>query len=204
VLSELHNLAGTRVAGKAVDNRAGCVVLLHLLRRTHGHALPGRLTALVAVQEEVGLRGATAAYPRLRPDLAIVVDTFPAAGTPDTRASVYTAHIGGGVLITPLSQSGSRGFLFSRPARDAVISAAERAGIPYQLAVAGGVTGGVTDAAAAHLAAGGIPTLELEIPRRYSHSPVETLDLRDLAATLALVEELVLDPLTEAELGFLH
>src|SRR5262249_17864831 len=137
VLSELHNLAGTRVAGKAVDNRAGCVVLLHLLRRTHGHALPGRLTALVAVQEEVGLRGATAAYPRLRPDLAIVVDTFPAAGTPDTRASVYTAHIGGGVLITPLSQSGSRGFLFSRPARDAVISAAERAGIPYQLAVAG-------------------------------------------------------------------
>lgn len=203
VLSELRDLAGTRVAGKALDNRAGCAVLLHLLRRLQGHPLPCRLTALVAVQEEVGLRGAVTAYARLRPDVAIVMDTFPAAGTPDTHSSAYMARIGGGVLITPASQSGDSGFLFSRSAREAVIAAAGRAGVPYQLAVAGSVTGGVTDAAAAHLAAGGIPTLELKIPRRYSHSPVETLDLRDLVATLALVEELVLHPPDAKALAFL-
>jgi endoglucanase len=203
VLSELRALAGTRIAGKALDNRAGCSVLLHLLRRLQGQPLPCRLTALVAVQEEVGLRGAETAYTRLRPDLAIVIDTFPATGTPDTRGSAYTARIGGGVLITPATQSGDAGFLFSRRAREAVMAAAERAGVPYQVAVAGGVTGGVTDAAAAHLAAGGIPTLELKIPRRYSHSPVETLDLRDVAATLALVEELVLRPPTAEDLTFL-
>jgi len=33
VISELRNLAGTRVAGKGIDNRASCVILLHLLRR---------------------------------------------------------------------------------------------------------------------------------------------------------------------------
>src|SRR6266571_6269074 len=65
VISELRQLAGTRVAGKGIDNRASCVVLLHLLRRLKGQPLPCRLTVLIAVQEEVGLRGATAAFARL-------------------------------------------------------------------------------------------------------------------------------------------
>ena len=202
VLSELRDLAGSRVAGKAIDNRASCVVLLHLLRRLHGRTLPCRLTALVAVQEEVGLRGATAAFERLRPDLAIVVDTAPAGGTPDTRGLAYAARIGGGVLIQPAGGGGSgRGFLMPRAAREVLIAAARRAGVPYQLAVS---AGGVTDAAAAHLVAGGLATLQIQIPRRYSHSPVEVLDLRDLAAALALTEELALHPPTAAELAFLN
>ena len=94
VLSELRTLAGSRVAGKGIDNRASCVLLLHLLRRLQGRTFPHRLTALVTVQEEVGLRGAEVAYARLQPDLAIVVDTFSAAGTPDTRHLAYTARIG--------------------------------------------------------------------------------------------------------------
>ncbi|MBV9230971.1 MAG: M42 family metallopeptidase [Chloroflexi bacterium] len=200
VISELRSLAGTRVAGKGIDNRASCVVLLHLLRHFHQRPLPCRLTALVAVQEEVGLRGATAAFARLQPDLAIVIDTFPAAGTPDTRHMSYTAQIGRGVLITPSSSSREHGFLVPKAAREVMIAAAQRAGVPYQLAV---TDGGVTDAAAAHLVAGGIATLELKIPRRYSHSPVELLDLRDLAAVLSLVEELVSHPPTQQELSFL-
>ena len=148
------------------------------------------------MQEEVGLRGATAAFARLRPDLAIVIDTFPAAGTPDTRGIAYTARIGQGALITPASTAETNGFLLPHAAQRAIIAAAHRASVPYQL--------GVTDAAAAHLLAGGIPTLEIKIPRRYSHSPVEVLDLRDLAAVLSLVEELVTHPPTETELSFLE
>jgi len=154
----------------------------------------------VAVQEEVGLRGAKAAFARLKPDLAIVVDTFPAAGTPDTRQFHYAARIGKGALLTPASGGGDTGFLMPRAAREAIITAAERVGAPYQLAIA---DGGVTDAAAAHLAAGGIPTLEIKLPRRYSHSPVELLDLRDLSAALAIVEALVTHPPTAAQLSFL-
>ena len=200
VISELRTLAGTRIAGKGIDNRASCVVLLHLLRRLQSHTPPCRLTALVTVQEEVGLRGAKVAYARLQPDLAIVVDTFPAAGTPDTRHMAYTARVGQGALITPSSSSGDSGFLIPRSARDVMIAAAQRAGIPYQLAV---TNRGETDAAAAHLAGSGVTTLEIKIPRRYSHSPVELLDLRDLAAVLQLVEEIVLHPPTVEELAFL-
>ncbi|HEY7358224.1 MAG TPA: M20/M25/M40 family metallo-hydrolase [Ktedonobacterales bacterium] len=201
VLSELRSLAGTRVAGKGIDNRASCVLLLHLLRQLQGRALPCTLTALVAVQEEVGLRGAKAAFARLKPDLAIVIDTFPATGTPDTRHLAYNARIGRGVLITPVSDSNSGGFLMPRAARDVLIRAAERIGAPHQLGIS---PGGVTDAAAAHLAAGGIATLEIKLPRRYSHSPVEVLDLTDLAAALALVEELVLHPPSPADLAFVQ
>jgi len=200
VLSELRNLAGTRVAGKGIDNRISCVVLLHLLRRLQGRSLPCRLTALVTVQEEMGLRGAKVAFAHIQPDLAIVVDTFPAGGTPDTRHLAYAARIGQGALITPSSSSGGTGFLIPRAAQEAMIAAAQRAGVPYQLAVTGS---GVTDAAAAHLAGGGVATLEVKIPRRYSHSPVEMVDLRDVIAVLGLVEELVLHPPTEEELGFL-
>jgi len=200
VISELRNLAGTRVAGKGIDNRVSCVILLHLLRRLQSQSLLFRLTALVTVQEEVGLRGAQVAFARLQPDLAIVVDTFPAAGTPDTRHLAYTAHIGKGALITPSSSSGDSGFLIPRAARDAMIAAAQRAGVPYQIAVTGS---GVTDAAAAHLAGRGVTTLEVKIPRRYSHSPVELVDLRDVAAVLGLVKELVQHPPKEEQLSFL-
>src|SRR5437660_5356253 len=148
VISELRNLAGTRVAGKGIDNRASCVILLHLFRRLQSQSLSCRLTALVTVQEEVGLRGAQVAFARLQPNLAIVIDTFPAAGTPDTRHMAYTARIGQGALITPSSSSGDSGFLIPHAARDAIIAAAQRAGVPYQLAA---TNSGVTDAAAAHL-----------------------------------------------------
>ena len=81
-----------------------------------------------------------------------------------------------------------------------MIAAVQHAGVPYQLAVTGG---GMTDAAAAHLVGGGITALEVKIPRRYSHSPVELLDLRDLAVALALMEELVLHPPTVEAFSFL-
>ena len=124
----------------------------------------------------------------------------PADGTPDTRHLAYTARIGQGALITPASGAGEAGFLLPRAAHDAMIAAVQHAGVPYQLAVTGG---GMTDAAAAHLVGGGITTHQVKIPRRYSHSPVELLDLRDLAATLALVEELVLHPPTVEAFSFL-
>jgi putative aminopeptidase FrvX len=200
VISELRDLAGTRVAGKGIDNRASCVVLLQVLRRLRDRPLPFRLTMLIAVQEEVGLRGAIAAFARLHPDLAIVIDTAPAAGTPDTAALSYCAMIGDGVLIQPAGGDWVRGLLLSRASRNVLIAAAERAGVPYQLAVS---QGGVTDAAAAQTAAGGIATLQIQIPRRYSHTPVELLDLRDLAAALLLTEELLRQPPTADELAFL-
>ena len=48
--------------------------------------------------------------------------------------------------------------------------------------------GGTSDASAVHLVRDGIPTGVINIARRYSHSPVETLDLDDAVDTLLLLE----------------
>jgi endoglucanase len=69
-----------------------------------------------------------------------------------------------------------------------LIETAEAEGIPYQLVVHDRST---TDASAIHLESGGIPTGIVTIPRRYSHSPVEVADMRDVTATLELLEAVV-------------
>jgi putative aminopeptidase FrvX len=196
VVSELQLLGATRVAGKGLDNRAGCVVLLHLLRRLHGQSLPCHLTALVTVQEEAGSRGATVAFARLQPHLALVVDTRPAGGTPDTRNQAALPQVGHGVILS----CATSGYLVPRAIQDVMRAVAERRGTPYQWSVA---SGGSSDAAAAHLAASGVATMDLGLPRRYAHSPVELLDLRDLAAAIDFAEAVVLQPPSAAELAFL-
>jgi putative aminopeptidase FrvX len=196
VVSELQAVGTTRVAGKGLDNRAGCVVLLHLLKRLKDHDLPCTLTVLVTVQEETGLRGAKVAFARLQPDLALVVDTRPAGGTPDTSSHPALPRVGQGAILS----CATSGYLVSRSIQNAMRAAAERRGVAYQWSVA---SGGSSDASAAHLAGTGIPTMDLGVPRRYAHSPVELLDLRDLAAAVDFAEAVVLQPPNLSDLTFL-
>jgi endoglucanase len=196
VVSELQAVGTTRVAGKGLDNRAGCVVLLHLLQRLQGNEVPWSLTVLVTVQEEAGLRGAKVAFARLQPDLALVVDTRPAGGTPDTRSQPALPKLGQGVILS----CATSGYLVPRALQNAMEAVAQRQGVPYQWSVA---SGGSSDASAAHLAASGVATMDLGLPRRYAHSPVELLDLRDLAAAIDFTEAVVRQPPDLSDLGFL-
>ncbi|HEY8291816.1 MAG TPA: hypothetical protein VIG44_04985, partial [Thermomicrobiales bacterium] len=66
-----------------------------------------------------------------------------------------------------------------------MLDTAESAGIPVQPVVLAGAN---TDAATMHLVREGIPTGVINLPRRYSHSPVEMLDLNDAAHALLLAE----------------
>jgi endoglucanase len=172
------------VSGKAVDNRIACALLSRLF--LDDVAVPvGTLVGVVAVQEEVGLRGARVAAQRLQPDLAIVVDTMPAAGTPDLRLDTdLNAVMSGG----PVFQVMSRDYLMPPAVKSFLIHVAEAEGIPYQVAA---LHTSNTDAAAVHLAGKGIPTGVIALPRRYSHSPVEMLDLNDAVYALRLLEALV-------------
>lgn len=196
VISELQAVGPTRVAGKGLDNRTGCVVLLHLLQRLQGHEVPWNLTVLVTVQEEAGLRGAKVAFARLQPDLALVVDTRPAGGTPDTRAQTALPRLGQGVILS----CATSGYLVARAMQTAMQAVAQRQHVPYQWSVA---SGGSSDASAAHLAASGVATMDLGVPRRYAHSPVELLDLRDLAAAIDFAEAVVRQPPNLSDLAFL-
>lgn len=185
--SELESTANPeRVAGKAIDNRVGCLVLLELLRSLHGQELAGPLTVVVAVQEEVGLKGARVAAERIRPDVALVIDTVPCADTPDAHVNTFPVRLGLGPVFQVSSGRHASGFIMPDTVRSYLTRVAADAAIPYQLAT---FAYGNSDGSAIRNT--GISTAVVTMPRRYSHSPVEMLDLNDARATLRLCQEVV-------------
>ncbi len=175
-----------RVFGKAVDDRIGCALLVKLFEQLQGTELAGDVYGVITVQEEVGLRGATVAAHRVNPDLAIALDTVPAGDTPDINTNKeLPILIGHGPAVQVLSGgTGGKGFLLNPAVKEFIVGVAEEAGVPHQLAV---FSGGNTDATAMHLVRDGILSAALTMPRRYSHSPVEMLDLNDAVHALDLL-----------------
>jgi putative aminopeptidase FrvX len=190
-----------RLSGKALDNRVACAILVELAARLRGAQLGCTLHLVVTVQEEIGLRGAQMVTYRLDPTAAIVLDTMPAGGTPDVSASRdLSMTIGAGPVITLVSQGSHAGVIAQPAMRDLLLRTAEARGIPHQTAL---FYGGNSDAASVHLVRAGIPTGIVNIARRYSHSPVETLDTNDALNALRLVEAVARRFDAETDLSFL-
>lgn len=184
-MEELAN--PNRVSGKALDNRVACAILVMLAERLRGVRLGCTLHLVVTVQEEVGLRGARMATHRLNPDAAIVVDTVPSGGTPDVDYHRdLRMKIGEGPVLALASGGGASGHLLNPGMRDFLRRCADAAGIRLQEAL---FYGGTSDVSAVHLVRDGIPAGVVNIARRYSHSPVEMLDLDDAVDTLLLLDE---------------
>ena len=157
------------VSSKALDDRAGIAAILHCLRKAEGkHSV--NIAVAFCVQEELGCRGVTPAANRLKPTGAIVTDVSFAL-TPDADPR-KCGKLGKGVMI---------GISPILSAPDRLIDLAKENDIPYQYEVMGGSTG--TDADRVSVSLMGVPTSLLSIPQRYMHTPIEMVDVRDVAAT---------------------
>ncbi len=168
------------LAGKAIDDRLGCAVLLAVMRRLHGSPSRTKVTCVITTQEEVGLRGAAVAAYSVEPDCAVAVDTFMSGDTPDVdfHCEMPTAIGKGPVLL--LASGGDAFGNIMHPAMARLLQqSAAAAQVPYQRATVLGKA--ATDASTIHLARGGIPTGGIGLARRYSHSPVCACDLNDAA-----------------------
>lgn len=170
-----------RVFGKAIDDRAGLTALLAIATRLRERELPSTIYYAASVEEEIGLRGAAILAYHVHPDLVIALDTLPSNGTPDLSPNELPFEIGKGPVIKFAEQGG----LVTHPkVRGLLLDTARRENIPHQLA-AWGV--GRTDASSAQQQRGGIASAVVGLPRRYSHSAVELLDLRDLVGLVDLL-----------------
>jgi endoglucanase len=185
-VSEVEPLANpSRLCGKAIDDRVGCAILLHALGQLAKEQLPVRVAAQFTVQEETGLRGAGPAAFNFAPHLAIAIDTVPCGDTPDVRFHTeLPIALGRGPVLQAASGSAYGGMITPQAVLSFAIRTAEKIGIPYQEAI---LEGGSTNATAIHYSRSGVPAIAVTIPRRYSHSPIEVVDLNDVAATLQLV-----------------
>lgn len=168
-----HTLQGTRVTGKALDDRAGVAMMIEAVRHYEGNAT---LYAVGTVQEEVGLKGAKTSAFGLNPDVALVSETALAGDHPGVEKKESALQLGKGPAVTVTDASG-RGLITSSPVLTWVEEAARDINLDYQLDVS---AGGTTDATAIHLTRAGIPSGVIGVPTRYMHSGVEIIDLLDL------------------------
>ncbi|MEW6308454.1 MAG: M42 family metallopeptidase [Bacillota bacterium] len=162
--------------GKAMDDRAGCQVLLDVLRENYPFTLYGAFT----VQEEVGLRGAGVAAYRLEPDLALVLEGTICADIPGADPEYHATTLGGGPVISLMDA----GTIHSRKIIDLLVQTAKRKQIPYQFRRA---ASGGNDAGRIHLTKAGVPSGAVSVPCRYIHSPVSVVKASDLANATKLV-----------------
>ncbi|RPI10634.1 MAG: M42 family peptidase [Zetaproteobacteria bacterium] len=185
------------VTGRSLDDKVGCLAALEAMRSLRATGARRHATAIfvAAVQEEVGLRGATQAANRVGPDLCIGIDaTVSQAGFgsglaphPSTAFSEAASSLGAGPGLSVMDRGASVPFgLFGHPALIALCrGAAERERIPYQ--IEGSMPIITSDAAAVQFAGAGVPSLTIKIPSRYTHGPVEVCSLKDVAAAADLV-----------------
>ena len=168
--------------GKAFDNRAGVCAMIEIMRRTAGANTGVELVGVGSTQEESGLRGAKTAAMKIKPDLAIVIDTPPADDTPNNETA-YPAQgkLGSGPQIRLFDPT-----MIARPGLVEFVRKIVKADkLPAQFAVR---SSGGTDAGSVHLTEAGVPTIVLGIPTRYIHSHTSVLDINDIgrAADLAV------------------
>ena len=176
-------LAGTRFTARGLDDRAGSTALIQAVRATVPSTLRRRVLFVWSTGEEVGLVGAAALASRIGRNVTRVhsIDTFVSSATPlESPHFAYTVFGAGPVLRAVESSS-----MVPPAARAEIERIARTAGIPLQV----GLTQGGTDGTA--LTYWGAPNVPLSWTGRYSHSPAEVLDLRDVERLGRLIAVLV-------------
>jgi len=175
----INDLENDRITARGLDNRIGVWAAAEGLRRAANADPDATVYAVSTVQEEVGLQGAKMVGFDLEPDVVIATDVTHATDAPGTPSGEKNGiELGDGPVVTRGSANHPR-------VVEAVREVAADADIDVQLQAAGSRTG--TDADAFYTSRGGIPSLNLGVPNRYMHTPVEVLDLDDLDATATLL-----------------
>jgi len=169
-------LQGSRVTGKALDDRSCFCVLLRTLELLQDETLDVDLYVLGSNLEETGGEGAMVASFRVNPDCAVAVDvTF--ATQPDVSKD-KGFPLGSGPVI-------GVGPNMARWMTERLKRVAKENEISYSLEVMGGNSG--TNGWEIQTAREGIATQVLSVPLRYMHTPMEVMDLKDMEQTAQLL-----------------
>lgn len=179
----IHGSVG---AARAFDDKVGAYVVGETLIRLAKarRKLAARVVSVATTQEEIGVRGATTAVYAVDPHIAVAVDVGHATDHPDCDPRKFgNTTLGGGPMIC-------RGANINPKVFDALVAAAKRSKIPYQIEADPRPTG--TDARAIQVGRAGVATGLVSIPLRYMHTPSEMVDLEDVERCVLLLTEFAL------------
>lgn len=179
-MSGFTKLGGGKICSKALDDRAGCAVMIDLINEGTEYDTYFAFT----VQEEIGLRGAQAAAFGISPDFAVVLETTTASDIADVTGAKRVCELGKGPVVSYMD----RRTVYDRELYSLAFSLAEKNGIPCQTKtlIAGG-----NDAGAIHISKSGVRTIAVSAPCRYLHSPCCVAQYSDIEMCEALVRLLI-------------
>jgi putative aminopeptidase FrvX len=177
-------LGATRFTARALDDRSGSTALILAVRRIQPSTLKRRVIFAWSVREEIGLEGAMVLAKQYGSKVKRVysVDTFVSSDSPIENTRFADAPLGRGAVIRGLDNSS----IAPLAEIDRVLDIARAQNIPLQV----GATNGGADGS--DFIRYGVLHVGLSWPGRYSHSPVEVLDLKDLQALERLVYAIAL------------
>ncbi|HEU5303993.1 MAG TPA: M20/M25/M40 family metallo-hydrolase, partial [Gemmatimonadales bacterium] len=165
--------------GRSFDDRVGSAAQVLAVRRLTPARLKHTVIFLWSVREEIGLEGARVAANALglRPVRVHAIDTFVSADSPLEPQNFASAPLGRGAVARALDNSSA-----TPPALlDSLVSLARTSRVALQV----GTTNGGNDGSV--FTAYGVPDVPVGWPLRYSHSPAETADLRDVVSLADMI-----------------
>ena len=177
--SEFVDLGERRIKAKAIDDRAGCAMMIQMMHEE----LEYDTWFVFNVQEEIGLRGSTASAFTVAPDFAIVLESTTAADIDGASGAKRVCEVGKGAVVSFMDRS----TMYDKELYRLAFDTAKKLGIPCQTKtmVAGG-----NDAGAIHKSGKGVRTIAVSLPCRYLHSPSSVIELADLDNSYTLVKNL--------------
>ncbi len=178
-------LLGNRVVSRALDDRVGLAAIELALEWLEVDALSCELWVAATAQEENILHGARALAAHERFDAVLALDVTLAGDTPAINATAIDSKLGAGPLIVHSDAVAA----YSHELAWEVADAGEKAGIPVQH---GAFRSYGTDGIA--FIDSGSPAVALGPPTRYTHTPYELADVRDIHHTAALLVAYVTGP----------
>ncbi len=183
--ASFSEMEGGKAVGKAFDDRVGCAVLVKLAEEIRK---PDCTLYLVGtIREETGLFGAGTAAFGIEPDLAVAVDTTPAAGTPDVSEDIIPVKFDHGPSIGVL-EGGGRGLIMPRKLIEWIegIAKKKKISVQYDVSERGG-----TDASRMQYVKTGLLAASIGVPTRYLHSLNEMVSFKDMESAKELVKGMI-------------
>ncbi|MFA5386018.1 MAG: M42 family peptidase [Eubacteriales bacterium] len=186
-----HQIGNNKITSKTLDNRIGILLLIALAEHLKDNPAEGTVHLVASVQEEFNVRGVMPAFYRLEPDAAICIDITPACDPPDLNHK-YSISLGKGPAIMQMNfhGRGTLGGLIPNPKlRMYMEKTLTNKNIPFQREI---ILGEITDDAFTLMSGTqGTAMGHFSIPMRYSHSPVETSDIRDIEMAISGIISIV-------------
>lgn len=181
-----RRLRGTRISGKAMDDRAALAIATMVGERLSGRTdLAYEVWLVSTIQEESGLIGAQSVFDELAIELCINLDVGLTGDIPGVDTKDFPSKLGDGPIV--VYQDGSAHY--SRKLSDRLVEIAKANDIPVQRAIFQ-----LYGSDAAALLKRGVDVSLLTYPTRYTHSPIETVDERDIEHCVELIVKFATSP----------